>query len=143
VGLEEGAKTKREGENAWEAEDTDGERSHLSILRLTDCRFRVANEVQRAGTSDVLEFDYVLDFDAVNDYSAWTVNDRDQRIIVKVEGHRWYSKTVRSKATGRVVYNISEGKIDTYTAAGGSAERLRSAFAYFRSAFCKRSAQAK
>jgi hypothetical protein len=140
-GLEEGAKSKREGENAWEAEDADGERSHLSILRLTDCRFRVANEVQRAGTSDVLESDYVLDFAAVNDYSAWLANGRDQRIIVKIEGHRWYSKTVRSKATGRVVCNIRAGNIDTYIARGGGVERLRSAFAHFRSAFCKRSAQ--
>jgi hypothetical protein len=140
-GLEEGAKTKREGENAWEAEDTDGERSYLSILRLTDCRFRVAKEVQRAGASDVLEFDYVLDFAAVDDYSAWLANGHDQRIIVKIEGHRWYSKTVRSKATGRVVYNIREGNIDTYIARGGGVERLRSAFGHFRSSFCKRSAQ--
>jgi hypothetical protein len=137
-GLEEGEKTKRVAKNAWEAEDTDGERSYLSILRLTDCRFRIANEVQRAGASDVLEFDYILDFAAVNDYSVWLANGHDQRIIVKIEGHCWYRKTVRSKATGRVVYNIREGSIDTYVSRGGSVERLRSAFGYFRSAFCSK-----
>jgi hypothetical protein len=136
-GLEEGAKTKRVGKSAWETEDADGDRSSLSIQRLTDCRFRVASEVQRGSTSDVLEFDYVLDFAAVNDYSAWFANGRDQRIIVKLEGHTWYSKTVRSGATGRVVYNVREGNIDTYIARGGSVERLRSAFAFFRSAFCR------
>jgi hypothetical protein len=138
-GLEEGAKTIRVGKNAWETEDADGGRSSLAILRLTDCRFRIANEVQRGGTSDVLEFDYVLDFAAVNDYSAWFANGRDQRVIVKIEGHSWYSKTVRSKAIGRVVYSVREGSIDTYVARAGCVERLRSAFAYFRSAFCRRS----
>ena len=86
-------------------------------------------------------FDYVLDFAAANDYSAWLANGYDQRIIVKIEGHSWYSKTVRSQTTGRVVHNISNGNIDTYIARGGDVERLRSAFAHFRTAFCKRSAQ--
>src|SRR5262245_39387815 len=140
-GLEEGANTKRVGKSAWETEDADGDRSSLSIRRLSDCRFRIANEVQRSGSFDVLEFDHVLDFAAVNDYSAWFANGRDQRIVVKIEGHNWYSKTVRSKATGRVVYNIREGNIDTYVARGACVECLRSAFSHFRSAFCRRSAQ--
>ena len=135
-GLEEGAKTKRVARNLWEAEDPNGNRSSFSILRLTDCRFRVTHQVHRTGTLDVLEFDNVLDFAAVNDYSAWFANGRDQRIIVKIEGHGWYSKTVRSKATGRVVQNISTGSVDVYLAGGGSVQRLQSAFAHFRSAFC-------
>jgi len=86
---------------------------------------------------DVLEFDYVLNFAAVHDYSVWFANGRDQRIIVKVEGERWYSKTVRSEATGRVVYNVSTGNVDAHVAGGGSVERLRNAFAYFRATFCR------
>src|SRR5262245_53741755 len=46
-GVEEGEATKRVAKHAWETEDTAGERSHLSVVRLTDCRFRIANEVQR------------------------------------------------------------------------------------------------
>src|SRR5262245_9615706 len=58
-GLEDGANAKRVAEDAWEAKDAAGNRSYLSIVRLSDCRFRIANEVQRAGTLDVLEFDHV------------------------------------------------------------------------------------
>ena len=139
-GLDEGAKTKSVANNLWEAEGHNGDRSSFGILRLTDCRFRVSSQVQRAGTLEVLEFDYVLDFAAVHDYSAWFANGSDQRIIVKVEGTSWYSKTVRSKATGRVVYHISEGNVDAYVAGGGSVERLQSTFAHFRSAFCRAAA---
>lgn len=136
-GLEEGAKTKRVSESGWEAEGHDGDRSSFGITRLTDCLFRVSGHVRRAGMHDVLEFDYVLNFAAVHDYSAWLANGRDRRIIVKVEGRSWYSKTVRSKAAGRIVYSIDWGNIDTYVADGGSVERLQSAFAHFQSAFCR------
>ena len=135
-GLEEGAKTKRVTENVWEAEDPNGNRSGFAILRLTDCRFHISSEVQRGGTLDVLEFEYVLDFATVKDYSAWFANGRDQRIIVKIEGERWYSKSVRSRATGRAVQNITAGNVDAYVAGGGSVERLQSKFAHFRSTYC-------
>ena len=135
-GLEEGGKTKRVTDNVWEAEDPNGDRSSFAILRLTDCRFRISSNVQRGGTLDVLEFDYVLDFAAVKNYSAWFANGRDERIIVKIDGEGWYSKSVRSRATGRVVQNISAGNVDAYVAGGGSVERLQSTFAHFRSAFC-------
>ena len=113
-----------------------GDRSSFAILRLTDCSFHISSEVQRGDTLDVLEFEYVLDFAAVKDYSAWFANGRDQRIIVKIEGESWYSKSVRSRATGRVVQSISAGSVDAYVAGGGSVERLQSTFAHFRSAFC-------
>jgi hypothetical protein len=136
-GLEDGATTKRVAENGWAAEGHNGDRIIFGILRLTDCRFRVSSQLQRAGAHDVLEFDYVLDFAAVHSYSAWFANGRDQRIIVKIEGHGWYSKTVRSKATGQLVQNVSAGSVDTYMAGGGSVERLQSTFAHFRSTFCR------
>lgn len=137
-GLEEDAKTKRLANDLWEAKGHNGDRSSFRVLRLSDCRFRVSSQVRRAGTLDVLEFDYLLDFAAVHDYSAWLANGWDRRIIVKIEGQSWYSKTVRSKATGRVVQNISAGSVDVYVAGGGSVERLQSTYAYFRSAFCPR-----
>ena len=76
--------------------------------------------MQRAGEHDVLEFEYLLDFAAVHDYSAWFANGIDRRIIVKIEGKNWYSKTVRSTATGRVVQTISSGSVDAHVVAGGS-----------------------
>jgi hypothetical protein len=136
-GLQEGSRTKRLSETLWEAESQNGDRSTFSIKRVTDCRFRVSSTVQRAGMPDALEFDYVLDFAAVNDYGAWLANGRDHRIIVKIEGQGWYSKTARSKATGRVVYKVPAGNVDAYVADGGSVERLQSAFTHFRSAFCR------
>ena len=136
-GLKEDAKTKRLAEHLWEAKSHNGDRSSFRILRLSDCRFRVSSQVRQAGTLHVLELDYVLDFAAVHDYSAWFANGKDQRIIVKIEGQGWYSKTVRSKATGRVVYSVSAGNVDAYVAGGGSVERLQDAFAHFRSAFCR------
>ena len=111
-GLEQGASTKRLSQNRWETQEHDGGRSSFCIQRLTDCVFRVSYRAQRASVPDVMEFDYVLNFAAVHDYRAWFANGRDQRIIVKIEGHSWYSKTVRSKATGRVVYDISAGNVD-------------------------------
>lgn len=136
-GLEEGANAKRVEKNLWEAQDLNGDRSSFSVLRLTDCRFRVSSEVQRTGTLDVLASDYVLDFTAVNDYRAWLANGHDERIIVKIEGRGWYSRTVRNKATGRVVQNIGAGSVEVYVAGGGSVARLQSAYAHFRSAFCR------
>jgi hypothetical protein len=136
-GLEQGAQTKRVADNQWEAEDHNGDRSSVGIQRLTDCRFRVSGQVRRAGALDVLELDYILDFASVHDYSAWFANGRDQRIIVKIEGMSWYSKTVRSRATSQVVLSISRGSVDTYIAAGGSLERLLAAFEHFRHAFCR------
>jgi hypothetical protein len=136
-GLEEGGKTKRLSENRWETEGHNGDRSRFGIERLADCLFRVSSHVQRASMPDVLELDYVLNFAAVHDYSAWFANGRDQRIIVKIEGRAWYSKAVRSRSTGRVVYNISAGNVDAHVAGGGSVERLLGTFAYFRSAFCR------
>jgi hypothetical protein len=136
-GLEQGAQTKRVADNQWEAEDHNGDRSSVGIQRLTDCRFRVSGQVRRAGAVDVLELDYILDFASVHDYSAWFANGRDQRIIVKIEGKSWYSKTVRSRATGRALQSISAGSVDAYVAAGGSVERLQGAYAHFRHAFCR------
>ena len=136
-GLQEGAKTKGVSENLWEVDDDDGARSSFRIRRLTDCRFGVSSQVHRTDRSGVLEFDYVLNFAAVHGYSAWFANGRDGRIIVKIEGQGWYSKTVRSNATGRVVYRIYAGNVDAYAAGGGSVERLQCAFAYFRSTFCR------
>lgn len=136
-GLEEDAKTKRLAENLWETEGHDGERSRFHILRLTDCRFHVSSQVQRASMLNVLEFDYVLDFGAVHDYSAWFANGSDPRIIVKIEGQSWYSKTVRSKTTGRVLQKITDGSVDAYVANGGSPERLRRTFANSSSGFCR------
>jgi hypothetical protein len=135
-GLEEDPKIQRVAENLWEAEGYDGDRSRFHILRLTDCRFHVSSQVQRAGMLDVLEVDYVLDFGAVHEYSAWFANDSDQRIIVKIEGQSWYNKTVRSKTTGRVLQKITGGNVDAYVANGGSPERLRRTFVNFSSAFC-------
>jgi hypothetical protein len=136
-GLQEGSRTRRLSETLWEAENQNGDRSTFSIKRVTNCRFRVSSTVQRAEMLDVLEFEYVLNLAAVNDYSAWLANGRDQRIIVKIEGQSWYSKTARSKATGRVVYSIPAGNVDAYVADGGSVERFQSAFAHFRSVFCR------
>ena len=39
------------------------------------------------------------------------------------------------RANGRSVHNISAGSVGTYVPSGGTVEHLRSAFAYFRSAF--------
>jgi hypothetical protein len=136
-GLEEGAKTMHVSEGRWETEDHNGDRFSVNIVRVTDCLFRISSQVRRASMADVLEFDYFLNFALVHDYSAWSANDIDRRIIVKIEGRGWYSKTVRSKATGRVVYTISEGNIDAYVADGGSVARLQNTFRYFRSAFCR------
>jgi hypothetical protein len=136
-GLQNGSKIKRASFVLWEIEHETGDRCTLGIVRVTDCQFRVSRNVQRAGTLDVLEFDYVLNFAAVDSYSAWRANRHDDRIIVKVDGLGWYSKTVRSKATGRVVYSIPAGNVDAYVAPGDSVERLQSAFAHFRSAFCR------
>ena len=83
-GLEEDGRTKRLSENLWEAEGHGGDQSSFRIQRLTDCLFRVSSQVRHAGVPDVLEFDYVLDFAAVKDYSAWFANGRDRRIIVKM-----------------------------------------------------------
>jgi hypothetical protein len=80
----------------------------------------------------MLEFEYVLNFAAVQDFRAWLANGHDRRIIVKIAGPGWYSKTVRSRATGRVVQNISEGSVGVYLAGGGSVERLQAAFAHVR-----------
>ena len=135
-GLQDGSEIERASRTLWEIERENGDRSTLGIVRVTDCRFHVSSKVQRAGMLDVLEFDYVLNFAAVNGYSAWLANGRDRRIIVKVEGQGWYSKTVRSKATGRVVYSIPAGNVDAYVANGGSVAQLQSTFAHFRSAFC-------
>lgn len=135
-GLEEGASTKRLSENRWETQAHNSDRSIISIQRLTDCVFRISYQTQRAGMPNVLEFDYILNFAAVYGYHAWFANGRDQRIIVKIEGRSWYSKTVRSKATGRVVYDVSAGNLDVYVARGRSVQRLQDTFAYFRSAFC-------
>ena len=123
-------------ETLWATEDQNGDRSTFGIVQLTDCLFRVSSEVQRASMLDVLEVDYVLNFAAADSYSAWLANGHDRRIIVKIEGLRWYSKKVRSKATGQIVYNISAGSVGTFVADGGSVERLQSTFAYFRSALC-------
>ena len=90
----------------------------------------------------MLEFEYLLDFAAVHDYSAWFANGIDRRIIVKIEGKNWYSKTVRSTATGRVVQTISGGSVDAHVVAGGSVERLQDAFARFRRSFCPGRARA-
>jgi hypothetical protein len=136
-GMQGSSKTKRMSETLWATEDQNGDRSTFGIVQLTGCQFRVSREVRRAGMIDTLEFDYVLNFAAVNGYSAWLANGRDRRIIVKVEGQGWYSRTVRSKATGRVVYSIPAGNVDAYVANGGSVERLQSAYAHFRSAFCR------
>jgi hypothetical protein len=136
-GLQSGSKTMRMSETLWATEDQNGGNSTFGIVQLTDCQFRVSSEVQRAGMLDRLEFDYVLNFAAVDSYSAWAANGHDHRIIVKIEGQGWYSKTVRSKATGRVVYGISAGSVDVFVADGGPVERLRGAFAHFRSAFCR------
>jgi hypothetical protein len=135
-GLEEGASTKRLSQNTWETQEHDSGRSRFTVQRLTDCVFRVSYQAQRAGVGDVMEFEYVLNFAAVHDYRAWFANGRDQRIIVKIEGHSWYSKMVRSGATGRVVHAISTGNVDAYVASGGSVQRLLDTFAYFRSTFC-------
>jgi hypothetical protein len=137
-GLEEGAKTKHVSEGVWETEDHNGNRFSVNIVRVTDCLFRISSQAQRVSMADVLEFDYVLNFALVHDYSAWSANDIDRKIIVKIEGRAWYSKTVRSSATGRVVYAISEGNIDAYVADGGCVVRLQNTFRYFRSAFCRR-----
>jgi hypothetical protein len=136
-GLEEDSKTKLVAENLWEAEGYNGDRSRFHIVRLTGCRFHVSSQMQRAGMLDVLEADYVLDFGAVHDYSAWFANGSDQRIIVKIEGRSWYNKTVRSRTTGRVLQMITGGNVDAYVANGGSVERLRRAFAEFSSAVCR------
>lgn len=80
-GLQEGARTKRVSEHLWEVGDDDGARSSVRIRRLTDCQFGVSSQVHRADRSDVLEFDYVLNFAAVHGYSAWFANGRDGRII--------------------------------------------------------------
>jgi hypothetical protein len=136
-GLEEDAKTKRMSEGVWETEDHTGNRSSVNIVRITDCLFRISGQVQRISMGHVLDVDSVLDFALVHDYSAWFANDIDRRIIVKIEGRGWYSKTVRSRATGRVVYAISEGNIDAYVADGGSVARLQNTFRHFRSAFCR------
>jgi hypothetical protein len=136
-GVEEGAKTKHVSEGVWETEDHNGNRFSVNIVRVTDCLFRISSQVQRVSMAFALEFDYVLNFALVDDYSAWSANDIDRRIIVKIEGRGWYSKTVRSKATGRVVYTISEGNIDAYVADGGSVAPLQNTFQYFRSAFCR------
>ena len=56
--------------------------------------------------------------------------------MVKIEGKNWFSKTVRSRATGKVVQTISAGSVDAHGAAGGSVERLQDAFARFRRSFC-------
>jgi hypothetical protein len=136
-GLEAGASTKRLLQNRWQTQEDDGGRSSFSVQRLTDCVFRVSYQARRAGVPDVLEFEHVLNFAAVHDFRAWFANGRDQRIIVKIEGQRWYSKTVRSKTTGRVVQNTDSGNVDVYVANGGSVERLESAFSRFRSAFCR------
>jgi hypothetical protein len=135
-GLQDGSKTKRLSETLWSKEDQNGDRSTFSIVQLTDCRFRVSTKVQRAGMLDTLELDYVLNFAAVDDYSAWLANGHDDRIIVKIQGQGWYSKTARSKATGRVVYDVRAGNIDAFVADGGPVGRLQGAFAHFRSAFC-------
>jgi hypothetical protein len=135
-GVQDGLQTKRLSETIWATEDQKGDRSTFGIVQLTDCRFRVSSKAQRAGMLDTLELDYVLNFAAVDDYSAWLANGHDHRIIVKIQGQGWYSKTARSKATGRVVYDIRAGNIDAFVADGGPVGRLQGAFAYFRSAFC-------
>src|SRR5262245_49708554 len=83
-GLQHGSKTRRVSETLWATEDQNGDRTTFTITRLTDCLFRVSSEVQRAGKLDVLEFDYVLNFAAVDSYSAWAANGHDHRIIVKI-----------------------------------------------------------
>lgn len=136
-GLEQGAKTKRMSEGVWETEERTGDRFSVKIVRITDCLFHISGQVQRISMGHVLNVDSVLNFALVHDYSAWFANDIDRRIIVKIEGRGWYSKTVRSRATGRVVYAISEGNIDAYVAGGGSVARLQKTFRHFRSAFCR------
>jgi hypothetical protein len=136
-GLEEGAKTKHVSEGVWETENQNGGRFSVNIVRVADCLFSVSGQMQRASMADVLEFHYVLNFDLVREYNAWPANDIDHRIIVKIEGRGWYNKTVRSTATGRIVYAIREGDVDAYVADGGSVARLQSTFRYFRSTFCR------
>jgi hypothetical protein len=136
-GLEERAKAKHGSDGVWETEDHKGDRFTVSVVRVTDCLFRITSQEQRVSAPQPLEFEYILNFALVDDYGVWSANDIDRRIIVKIEGRGWYSKTVRSKTTGRVVYAIKEGNIDAHVAAGGSVARLQDAFRHFRSAFCR------
>lgn len=135
-GLEEGPRTKQVDNNRWEVDGHNGDKSIYRIVPVTDCLFNISSQVQRAGPADLLEFDYVLDFSAALDYSAWFANQSDHRIIVKIEGKGWYSKTVLNKVTGQVVQKIRGGSVDAYMADGGSVERLKGAFTYFRTTFC-------
>jgi hypothetical protein len=136
-GLGRAPNTNGASESLWEVEDQGGDRTTFGIVRVKDCLFRVSGKMQRTGMPDTLQFDYVLNFAAVDSYSSWAANGHDHRIIVKLEGDRWYSKTVRNNATGRVVYSIGAGSVGTFVVDGGSVERLHGAFAHFRSVFCR------
>ena len=128
-GLEAASRTDRP--NTWRVESPDGERAAFSVLRLSDCVFSGSVERHLARTGHVLKIDYSFDFALVREYSAWLANGKDERIITKIEGSRWYDQKVINKTDGRTVQNISGGSIHAFVAGAGSVERLEAAFKNF------------
>jgi len=122
--------------NTWKIEHRDGDRVTFSVLRRTDCLFSASVERHLARTGHVLKFDYSFDFARVREYSAWFANGKDERVITKIEGSRWYDQKVINKADGRTVHSIPGGSIHTFVA-GGSIERLQAAFEDFRINHCQ------
>lgn len=134
-GLDPASQSERA--NTWKVEDHDGERATISVSRLSDCLFSASVERRLARTGHILQIGYSFDFAAVRDYSVWFANDKDQRIITKVEGNAWYDQRAINQVDGRTVQSIKQGRIHAFVAAGGPIERLRAAFEEFRINHCK------
>lgn len=134
-GLEAASRTVRP--NTWRIKSPDGDRAAFSVLRLSDCVFSASVEMHLARTGHVLKIDYSFDFALVREYSAWLANGKDERIITKIEGSRWYDQKVINKTDGRTVQSISGGSIHAFVADVGSVERLEAAFKDFRINHCQ------
>jgi len=134
-GLEAASRTDRP--NTWRVESPGGDRAAFSVLRLSDCVFSASVEKHLARTGHVLKIDYSFDFALVREYSAWFANGKDERIITKIEGNRWYDQRVMNKADGRTVQTITRGSVHAFVAGAGSVERLEAAFKDFRINHCQ------
>jgi hypothetical protein len=123
--------------NTWALEDRGGAISLLEIKQAGPCRYDIRIEKPLPNQAGMFRFEYAVDFSLVTDYAAWVANGHSSAIIIKVEGTIWYSRKIVTLKTGQVLQTIKDGSVDANLAAGGSVERLRSAFADFRTNHCR------
>lgn len=134
-GLEERSKASAFS-NKWAFHDSFGAELTFEIKQIGQCQYQVDVVKRPAPGGDLFRVEYTLDFSVVTHYDAWLANSTAGLVMIKIEGVKWYSKRLINLETGRAVQLVTHGNVDVNLAAGGSVERLQSAYADFRTSHC-------